>query len=346
MGVTIKDVAKAAGVAPSTVSRVIADSPRISPATKRKVKKIMKDMGYHPNANARNLASRSTQSLGIVMPFSADKSLQNPFFPEVLRGISSIAHKQNYSISISTGETDQEMLEGVERMVYGNWVDGVILLYSQVNDPVLQFLIEKDFPFVIIGKPTERTDEITHVDNNNIQSGSEITKHLIDLGHERIAFIGGSLDLMVTVDRLKGYQEALEAASLPFLEEYRVHTEFLKSGGRQAVHQLFRLPEPPTGLVIADDLMAVGVIHMLEELGLMVPEDVSIVSFNNVYLSEITRPPLTTVDIKIFELGYQAARCLIEKVKHKEEPAKRIIVPYSVEHRLSTQKRENIKEQA
>ncbi|WP_082234674.1 LacI family DNA-binding transcriptional regulator [Halobacillus massiliensis] len=338
MGVTIKDVAKAAGVAPSTVSRVIADSPRISPETKRKVKKLMKQMGYHPNVNARNLASRSTQTLGIVMPFSADKSLQNPFFPEVLRGISSIAHKQNYSISISTGETDQEILDSVERMVYGNRIDGVILLYSQVNDPVFHFLLEKDFPFVIVGKPTERTDEITHVDNDNVKSGSEITKHLIDLGHKRIGFIGGSPDLMVTVDRLKGYQEALKAASLPILEEYKVHAEFLKSGGKEAVHQLFQLSEPPTGLVIADDLMAVGVTHMLEELSLRVPEDVSIVSFNNVYLSEITRPPLTTVDIHIFDIGCQAARCIIEKVKNKDEPAKRMIIPYSVVHRSSAQK--------
>ncbi|MFC7322451.1 LacI family DNA-binding transcriptional regulator [Halobacillus campisalis] len=340
MGVTIKEVAKAAGVAPSTVSRVIADHPRISPATKKRVKKAMKEMGYHPNANARNLANRSTQSLGVVMPSSADKALQNPFFPEVLRGISAVAHEMDYSILLCTGETDEQMLEAVERMVYSNRTDGIILLYSQVNDPIMAFLIEQNFPFVVVGKPSERVDEITHVDNDNVRAGKEITNHLIEIGHECIAFIGGSTDRIVTIDRMKGYESALEEAGLPYLDEYRIHTEFLKSGGRQAVHELFSLPQPPTGLVIADDLMSIGVVNMLEELGMHVPEDISIVSFNNVYLSEITRPPLTTVDIHIHGLGSQAAKCLIEKVKNKEEPAKRIIVPFDIKYRSSTQEKE------
>ncbi len=342
MAVTIKDVASAAGVAPSTVSRVIADHPRISPATKKRVKKAMKEMGYHPNVNARSLANRSTQAIGVVMSSSADKALQNPFFPEVLRGISAIAHSLDYSMLLSTGGTDEEMLEGVERMVHGNRVDGIILLYSQINDPVMNFLLEKEFPFTMIGKPFDRVDEITHVDNDNIRGGKEITNHLIELGHDRIAFIGGSTDLVVTLDRLKGYQVALQEAGLPIREDYRVHTEFLKSGGRDAVHQLFSLENPPTGIVIADDLMTIGVINMLEEFGMLVPEDISIVSFNNVYLAEVTRPPLTTVDIHIYELGSQAAKCLIEKVRNKDEPAKRIIVPFNIKHRLSTQRYETV----
>ncbi len=340
MGVTIKDVAKAAGVAPSTVSRVIADHPRISLATKKRVKKAMKEMGYHPNANARSLANRSSQSIGVVMPAGADNALQNPFFPEVLRGISNIAHSMDYSLLLNTGQTDEEILEGVKRMVHSNRTDGIILLYSQLDDPVVNFLLEQNFPFVIVGKPSDRIDEITHVDNDNVRGGKEITEHLIQQGHERIAFIGGSRDLVVTVDRMKGYQLALEEAGLPFLDEYRIHTEFLESGGQQAVNELFALENPPTGLVVTDDLMSIGVVSMLEKCGKYVPEDISLVSFNNVYLSEITRPPLTTVDIHIYELGQQAAKCLIEKVKDKSEPAKRIIVPYTIQYRSSTIERD------
>ncbi|RWZ51384.1 LacI family transcriptional regulator [Halobacillus fulvus] len=340
MGVTIKDVAKAAGVAPSTVSRVIADHPRISLATKKRVKKAMKEMGYHPNANARSLANRSSQTIGVVMPAGADKALQNPFFPEVLRGISAVAHKMDYSMLLNTGETEDEIFEGVQRMVYSNRTDGIILLYSKLNDSVTNFLLEQNFPFVVVGKPSERIDEITHVDNDNVRGGKEITNHLISLGHERIGFIGGSTDLVVTVDRMRGYQIALEEAGLPFLEEYRIHTDFLESGGQQAVNELFSLPDPPTGLVVTDDLMSIGVVSMLEECGKMVPEDISLVSFNNVYLTEVTRPPLTTVDIHIYDLGFQAAKCLIEKVKDKSEPAKRVIVPYTVEYRQSTKQKE------
>lgn len=336
MGVTIKDVAKASNVAPSTVSRVIADHPRISEETKKRVRKAMKQLGYTPNVNARSLANRSTQAIGIVMPSSADKALQNPFFPEVLRGISAVAHDLDYSLYISTGETEEEIYEGIVRMVNGNRVDGILLLYSRINDRVMKFLLEKNFPFVLIGKPHNRIDEITHVDNDNVKAAMGITKQLISQGHKHIAFIGGSTDLVVTIDRMRGYQLALQEAKIPLKDEYHIHTEFLKSGGREAVHKLFSLPEPPTGLVIADDLMSIGVITMLEEFGISVPDDVSIVSFNNIFLSELTRPPLTTVDIQIYELGQQATKCLIEKVKNKHEPAKRIIVPFQIVNRQST----------
>ncbi|MBO8156243.1 MAG: LacI family DNA-binding transcriptional regulator [Bacillaceae bacterium] len=338
MGVTIKDVAKKANVAPSTVSRVLSNSPRISEDTKKRVRKAMKELGYHPNVNARSLAIRSAQALGLVMPHSADKALQNPFFPEVMRGISSIAHELHYSLNISTGESEEEIFEGIQRMIHGGRVDGLILLYSRVGDRVMEFLVKENFPFVVIGKPHEYETEITHVDNDNIRAAKEITNHLIELGHRNIAFIGGGTDLVVTLDRLAGYQRALKEADIELNEQYRVHTEFLRSGGQRAVEQLFKLDHPPTAIVIADDLMSLGVITMLEEFGLHVPDDISIVSFNNVYLSEISRPPLTTVDIQIYNLGAQAARCLIEKVKNKDEPAKRIIIPHEIIYRQSTKK--------
>ncbi|QDP40376.1 LacI family DNA-binding transcriptional regulator [Radiobacillus deserti] len=342
MAVTIKDVAKAAGVAPSTVSRVLADNPRISAETKKRVKKAMKDLGYHPNINARNLAVRSTKAIGVIMPSSADKALQNPFFPEVLRGISSVAHDMEYSLYVSTGANEDEIVEEVKRMIHGNRVDGVILLYSRVNDDVLDYLLEKEFPFVVVGKPYRDESEITYVDNNNVRAGYEITKHLIELGHEYIGFIGGSTDLVVTLDRLNGFNSAILEAGLPNVDEYKVHTEFSKSGGRDAVEHLFTLDIPPTALVITDDLMSLGVITMLEEFGYSVPKDVSITSFNNVYLSEITRPPLTTVDIKIYELGTNSAKNLIELTQNKNELAKRIIVPYQINYRQSTAKRESL----
>ncbi|MBN6206158.1 LacI family DNA-binding transcriptional regulator [Ralstonia pickettii] len=333
--VNIKDVAKAAGVSPSTVSRVIADNPRISLDTKKKVRKMMKELGYHPNINARNLVAKSTRTIAVILPSSADKALQNPFFPEILRGIGSITHKQQYSMMLSSGQTEEEIFSEVERMVYGSYVDGVILLYSRMNDRVTNFLREQDFPFVIVGKPYEYINEITHVDNDNFSAGREITKHLIDKGHENIAFIGGAKDLFVTIDREKGYQVALNEAGLQNDEEYIIHTEFLKAGGREAVENLLALKKRPTAIVVSDDLISLGVLSMLEDSGINVPEDISLVSFNNVYLSEITRPALTTIDIQINELGAQSAKALIEKTIDKTEPAKRIIIPYKIIYRDS-----------
>ncbi|MBO1003856.1 LacI family DNA-binding transcriptional regulator [Pseudogracilibacillus auburnensis] len=336
--VTIKDVAQVCGVSPSTVSRVIADNPRISNATKKKVRKVMKELGYHPNISARNLVAKSTNALGVIMPSSTSKALQNPFFPEVLRGIGSAIHHMKYSMSLSTGDTEDEIFEEVKRMVYGSYVDGVILLYSRANDPVTTFLRERDFPFVIIGKPYEYENEITYVDNDNIRAGKEITEHLIHNGHERIAFIGGSTDLFVTVDREKGYSLALKEAGITSNEQYKVHTEFVRSGGEEAVASLFSLNNPPTGIVVSDDLISLGVTNMLRQSSYEVPKDISLVSFNNVYLAELTQPPLTTVDIQIYELGIQSARALIEKTMNKNEPTKRIIIPHKIVYRESVGK--------
>lgn len=333
--VTIKDVAKATGVSPSTVSRVIADNPRIGLDTKKKVRKAMKELGYHPNINARNLVAKSTKAIGVIMPSSADKALQNPFFPEILRGIGSVTHAMQYSMTLSSGQTEEEIFAEVQRMVFGSYVDGVILLYSRLNDLVTNFLRERNFPFVIVGKPYGNINEITHVDNDNFTAGKEITKHLIDQGHEKIAFIGGSRDLFVTMDREAGYEAAVKEAGLESFESYKVHTEFLKSGGREAVEHLLALQTPPTGIVVTDDLMSLGVLSTLEESGVKVPHDISLVSFNNIYMSEIIRPALTTVDVQIYELGAQSAKALIEKTINKTEPAKRIIIPHYIVFRDS-----------
>lgn len=335
MNVTIKDVAKIAKVSPSTVSRVIANNPRISHKTKERVKEVMDDLGYHPNFNARSLANKSVQAIGLVMPSSTDKVFQNPFFPEVIRGISKIAHDKEYAILMSTGEAEKEIYEGVVRMVQGGRVDGVILLYSRVNDKVTNFLDEKKFPYTMIGKPHSNADGTTHVDNDNYNAGKAVTNYLLGLGHKQIGFVGGSLELLVTVERLNGYKDALTAANIPFTENYVAHEEFLREGGQEAIADLMSLQTPPTALVVADDLMALGMLNTLDEMKVRVPEDLSIISFNNLLLSEVSRPPLTTVDVNIYQLGYQAAKCLIEKITQPLEPAKRIIVPYSIIERSS-----------
>jgi DNA-binding LacI/PurR family transcriptional regulator len=330
MAVTIKDVAKLANVAPSTVSRVIVNNPRISENTKRRVREAMEQLGYHPNINARSLANRSTQAIGLVMPSSAEKAFQNPFFPEVIRGISTKAHERKYALYISTGMTEQEIFEGVVEMVQGRRVDGILLLYSRVDDQIMDYLQQKNIPFTVIGKPFKNEALISHVDNDNFRAAKEVTEHLIEFGHERIAFVGGSLNLVMTTDRLLGYEKAIRMAKLPFRNKYIVHEEFLKEGGREAVVQLMALNEPPTAYVVVDDLMALGVLAMLSEMEKNVPDDISVVSFNNLMIAEYSSPPLTSVEINIFQLGYQATDCLLELIQDPSKLPQRITVPYEI----------------
>jgi len=343
MATTIKDVAKYAGVNPSTVTRVIHDHPKISEETKRKVREAMEELNYHPNLIARSLVNQTTQTIGIIMPSAAEKALQNPFFSEVLRGISAMAHDKKYSLYLSTGETEEEILDGVKDMINGKRVDGIVLLYSRQNDQVTNYLVEKKFPFVVIGKTSLKSQNACHVDNDNELAALEVTEYLIQLGHQEIAFVGGSIELFVTLDRLNGYKKALTQANIPIRNEYIVHTDFVREGGKEAVQKLFAKPKVPTALVVTDDLMAYGVLSALNDLGINVPNDVSVISFNNLMLSEFAQPPLTSVDINIKELGEKAVDCLVERLnKNKEQKVnsgKSIIVPFKVVHRSSCQKR-------
>ncbi|WP_062352097.1 LacI family DNA-binding transcriptional regulator [Bacillus kwashiorkori] len=338
MAVTIKDVAKAANVAPSTVSRVIADSPRISENTKRKVRTIMEELGYHPNFIARSLASQSTQTLGIVFPNSGNISFQNPFFSEVLRGISEGVNDKHYTLQLTSGKTEDEIYNDVVNMVQGRRVDGIILLYSKKDDKVVDYLRQKKFPFVLIGKPYEDQEQITHVDNDNISAGRDGTKYLLGLGHERIGFIGGNKNLMVTADRLAGYKKALIENQIPIKEEYITHDEFLLEGGQQAIKELMHLSQPPTALLVTDELMALGVLKTVHALGYNVPDNLSIISFNNALFAELATPPLTSIDINIFDLGMEAVKNLILKLENPKEPIKRIIIPHSIIVRKSCER--------
>lgn len=340
MAITIKDVAKFANVAPSTVSRVIADNPRISEKTKKRVREAMEELGYHPNFIARSLASQSTEVIGLVMPGSADKIFQNPFFSNILRGLSESAHEKNYALQMTTGKTVDEIYENVVHMVQGGRVDGLILLNSRTDDKIMEYLRMRDFPFVVIGKPYKHEEEITHVDNDNFRASKEATEYLLKHGHERIAFIGGDLSLVVTIERLLGYEKALRHAGIELNNQYVIHEEFLREGGREAISELLKLSDHPTALVVADDLMALGVLNTLAELNISVPEDISIVSFNNVLLAEIANPQLTSVDINIFALGYEAAKNLILKINNSNEPVKRIIIPHKLIIRESSARKQ------
>lgn len=337
MSVTIKDVAKAANVSPSTVSRVISDSPRISEKTKERVRKVMQELGYHPNYIARSLASNKSNVIGIVFPRSGNLAFQNPFFSEVLRGITSGANKVKHGIELAAGSNKEEIYDNVIQMVQGRRVDGIIMLYSQKNDKITKYLQKMNFPFVMIGQPDDQEERITHIDNDNISAAKEGTNYLIELGHQHIGFIGGNKSLMVTANRLEGYKQALREANLPINEQYIIYEEFLISGGKHGVEQLLHTKTPPTALLVTDDLMSLGVLRTLKEMDKQVPEDLSIVSFNNSMFAELANPPLTSVDISIPELGEQAVKQLIAHMNDPKEPIKRVIIPHKIIKRDSCQ---------
>lgn len=335
MMTTIKDVAELAGVSPSTVSRVISDSPRISDDTKKIVREAMESLGYHPNAIARSLVSKSTNTIGIVMPQSAERAFLNPFFPQALSGVSAAAHEQGYCILLSTGNSEKDQLSSIESIVMGGRVDGVIIMYSSIDNEVLDSLKKMKVPAVIIGKPLKSKD-VLYVDNDNVEASFQVTEKLIKNGHKKIAFISGSFRFVVSLDRLDGYMNALKKYNIPFRKNYIIElSEVMTKGAYEKAKELLLLEDRPTAFVATDDVMAFGVIDAVKEAGLRIPEDIEIMGFNNVPSSELTQPSLTSVDIDAFSLGYEATKLIVEKIKG-ENDRNTVIVPTKIVYRKSS----------
>ncbi|MFD2671406.1 LacI family DNA-binding transcriptional regulator [Marinicrinis sediminis] len=337
MPVTIKDVAKVAGVSPSTVSRVISNHPRISPKTAAKVKRIMIEMGYHPNMVAKSLVSKKSNTLGVILPRPAEELFLNLFFSEFIRGIVTQATRQGYDLLMSSGTTESEEMEAITRFVKGRRVDGVILLSSKKNDPTVKFLREQNFPFILIGRSDEHADVLS-VDNDNVQAAYDVTKYLISLGHERIGFVSGPPQLVVSQDRLEGYKKALKESNLPMKSHWIVEGEFLQESGYRAMSMIMNLADRPTALIITDDLVAYGVVRGITELGYQVPDDISLFSFNNISISELTTPPLSSVDIGIYQMGYTASQALLRNIQEDQHDQRRIVIPHRLIIRQSCAK--------
>ncbi|MFS9023242.1 LacI family DNA-binding transcriptional regulator [Streptococcus infantis] len=325
MPVTIKDVAKAAGVSPSTVTRVIQNKSTISDETKKRVRKAMKELNYHPNLNARSLVSSYTQVIGLVLPDDSDAFYQNPFFPSVLRGIAQVASENHYAIQIATGKDEKERLNAISQMVYGKRVDGLIFLYAQENDPLVQLVVEEQFPFLILGKSL--SPFIPLVDNDNIQAGFDATEYFIKKGCSRIAFIGGPKKLFVTQDRLTGYEQALQEHNLP-LDNQRTFfaDEFLEEKGYNFSKQLFKYDPQTDAIITTDSLLAEGVCNYLNEHQL----DVPVLSFDSV------NPRLNLaayVDINSLALGrtsFETILQIINDVKENRQICYRQLIAHEI----------------
>ena len=325
MPVTIKDVAKAAGVSPSTVTRVIQNKSTISDETKKRVRKAMKELNYHPNLNARSLVSSYTQVIGLVLPDDSDAFYQNPFFPSVLRGIAQVASENHYAIQIATGKDEKERLNAISQMVYGKRVDGLIFLYAQENDPLVQLVAEEQFPFLILGKSL--SPFIPLVDNDNVQAGYDATEYFIKKGCSRIAFIGGTKKLFVTQDRLTGYEQALQEHNLP-LDNHRTFfaDEFLEEKGYNFSKQLFKYDPQTDAIITTDSLLAEGVCNYLNEHQL----DVPVLSFDSV------NPRLNLaayVDINSLALGrtsFETILQIINDVKENRQICYRQVIAHKI----------------
>ncbi|WP_448668606.1 LacI family DNA-binding transcriptional regulator [Aerococcus viridans] len=308
MAITIRDVAKRAGVAPSTVSRVIADNPSISEKTKNKVRAVMKEMNYFPNIYAQGLASAHSKTFGLVLPLATDAFYQNPFFPTVLRGINFEMAKHDYSILLSVGLDDDQRQKHIEKIVNGKQVEGLIFLYASKNDPLLRFAQKVNCPAVVIGSPDNT--KVHFVDNDNELIGYQATKSLIQQGCNRIAYVGGDMNQFFIADRHNGYKRALEGAGIIY-DPSLIYNDinFLPSDGYELAQNKIDFSQID-GLVISDELVAEGIRNYLDTQDI---QDVHLITFS-AYRQGNTQSMIKTsyVNLNSHIIGSRAVDILFE----------------------------------
>lgn len=335
MAVTIKDVAALAGVSPSTVSRTCKNNPSISEETKERVRKAMAKLGYEPNFQASNLASQNSRTIGIILPASAKEVYENSFYLEAIQGISHYCNGRQYMTTIVTGQDEAEILDAVRSMSRSGKVDGFIILYSKKDDPVIDYLFNEGLLYILIGKATQYTNQTIYIDNDNLLAGREAAEYLYKLGHRRIAYLGSDSSLMFSADRKAGYQLALASHQLPVRPEYCVEVKNVSENNEEAIRGLLMQKDRPTAILVSDDILAVSLERVCLENHLAIPEDLSIISFNNSLFARLTSPQLTSIDIGAGQLGSEAASQIINHIENPNLLATKIIVPHHLIERDS-----------
>lgn len=337
MAVTIKDVAKVAGVSTSTVSRVISNHPKISKETKDSVYKIIEQLNYHPNIIAQSLANSSTRILGLILPNNEESLFKNPFFTQIMTGISVYAQKKGYYIMYAFSSSQKEELNFIKSYTNSKIVDGIILLTSRSNDKCINYLDKQNYPFVVVGRP-ENADGVLWVDNDNYKAMYDAVSNLISKGHTNIGFISGPMDFNFSRDRLLGYTQALKDNKINISEEFIIQeTDHNEECGYRAIKAILSKGKP-TAIVTTDDLLAYGAMKAIQN---DLSSTIAMVSFNNTPLAEYQTPPLSSVDINPEKLGYYAAKLLIQKLKGEEMANKYFIVETNLIERESSMNRMN-----
>lgn len=331
--VTIKDVAKKAGVNASTVSRVLKDSSAISQQTKERVRQAMEELGYVPNLAAQMLASGLTHCVGVVLPpLTTPDRVSEPFFMEILTAINDQAKQQGFTVSIATGSSFGDLADQVKLMYRQKRADGFLILYSEKNDPVKDYLTQYQIPFVVIGTPIDDGTNLVSVDNDNQLMGEEAVVHLHRKGHKKILFVTDDLMSKVCVERYRGYQrgiERLKLATYPNLLFDRRDPVTLDT----LIETIQK--EKITGLIVIGDLLSVRVIQFLSYYGLRVPDDLSVISFNNSIFSKMLHPYLTTFDINVAQLGQTSLLRLLEMIDGQQQASTGELVPFTLKERES-----------
>ncbi|MBS1680138.1 MAG: LacI family DNA-binding transcriptional regulator [Bacteroidetes bacterium] len=314
--VTIKDIARELGISPSTVSRALKDHPDISVETKKAVNALAEKLNYQPNIVALNLRQRKTNTIGVIIP-----EIVHFFFSTIISGIEDVAYQAGYNVILAQSNESYQREVTDMKALFNSRVDGMLLSLSRetMNFDHIESIIARGVPIVFYDRMYD-TPQCSKVIVDDYSGANEAVLHMIDQGCERLAHLMAAPNLKISIDRLKGFEDALKENNMTPNPEWIVEC---RSGtfeeGKRATKKLLSMPNPPDAIFANNDPMAMGAMMAIKEKGLRIPQDIAVVGFSNWFFGELMDPSLTTVDQPGFEMGQEAARLLIRQIEMKEK---------------------------
>ncbi|MFC5649898.1 LacI family DNA-binding transcriptional regulator [Paenibacillus solisilvae] len=305
MDIKIIDVARTAKVSPTTVSRVLNNSPLVKQRTRDSVLKVIEELNYVPHAAAKNLRLQKTMTIGIIV-----SDIKVSYNADIVKGIQNKAYSEKYKIVICDTQNDMEIEREYLRLLMDRSVDGLILIATMLTEQEITGIADRGYAVGIIGRSIEH-DKVLNVHTDNVKAAKEAVEHLIAQGHREIVFLSGYPNAKDSFDRLEGYIKALSAHDIPFRPELVENGNFNKSGGYEAIKRLTFKGALFTAVFSANDEMALGVYEICHEMGRTIPEELAIIGVDNDRVSKYLSPSLSTIDQPKYEMGFMLADKLI-----------------------------------
>lgn len=314
MGVTIKEVAKAAGVSVSTVSKVINGHYSISEETRERVNQVIRDLDYYPSANAQNFAKGATRSVIVLADLGANAAFSNPHMFEIIAGLEETLHAKNYRL-ILCGAESSTACEMAEEFISRRSADALAIHVSVMTHQLAALLVRTHFPHIVLGLPNFDS-QVCWIDINNVYSGIIAAAHLAEEGYQRVAFLGGQDHDRISAHRLQGVRQGLENAGLQLEDQYIWQGDSTYTDGQRMTQKLLSREPLPDAVICANNYIALGCVTAIRERGMKIPDEIAVMTFDDYPFSQIVDPPLTVVDIDVRGLGIQAGKFLLDMIRH------------------------------
>ncbi|MCC8024275.1 MAG: LacI family transcriptional regulator [Clostridium sp.] len=314
---TIKDVARVAGVSLGTVSNVLNGKNNVKPRNRKRVYEAMKEVGFHYNMTASALRTKTTKNIGLIIP-----SITNPYYPELARGVEDAARQASLTVFLCNDDRDVEKERGYIQALLSKGVDGIILLKPRLSHDELMEVGRRTA--LVLGDAGVDTGNDFHVVNaDDIQGVISAMNFLGQNGHRQIGMITGMMESYSSQSRIKAYRQYLESKRIPYREDYIIIGDYNWKCGCQGARKLMGLPDPPTAIFAANDMMAIGAIKGVQMMGYRVPEDVSIMGYDDIEMSNLSNPALTTVHQPKYKMGTECLKVLHQCINEGTDSGER-----------------------